>query len=84
MALSTEKAEKFTEYLAEDLERAKKIFALPLSYVVNQIKNDGMDYTEEEFKNRITEQINNILERYHKGDYKKLIEELFSKKLIKI
>ena len=33
------------------------------------------EYTEEEFKNRITEQINNVLERYHKGEYKKLIEE---------
>ena len=33
------------------------------------------EYTEEEFTNRITEQINNVLERYHKGDYTKLIEE---------
>ena len=33
------------------------------------------EYTEEVFKNSITEQINNVLERYHKGDYKKLIEE---------
>lgn len=33
------------------------------------------EYTEEEFKNCITEQINNVLERYHKGDYTKLVEE---------
>lgn len=50
MVLSTEKAEKFTKYLTDDLERAKKLFALPLSVAVSEIKLDGMDYTEEELK----------------------------------
>ena len=50
MVLSTEKAEKFTKYLTDDLERAKKLFALPLSVAVGEIRLDGMDYTEEELK----------------------------------
>lgn len=50
MILTTEKAEKFTEYLTDNVERAKKLFALPLSVVVNEIRLDGLDYTEEELR----------------------------------
>lgn len=50
MVLSIEKAEKFTKYLTDDLERAKKLFSLPLSVVVSEIRLDGMEYTEEELK----------------------------------
>lgn len=53
MMLTTEKAEKLTEYLTDDLNRAKKLFAIPLSMAVNQIRSDGLDYTEQELRDYV-------------------------------
>ncbi len=50
MILTADKAEKLTKYLTDDIEKAKKLFSLPIADAVQIINLDGYDFTEDELK----------------------------------
>lgn len=50
MALTKERADKLTNYLNEDPERAKRLVALTAEEAVAEMNGDGYDFTAEELE----------------------------------